>query len=255
MIRQATKFPPSSRAPFELATNAGFRNAEFWLNDQLLVRWRDVVALARDYPMRYAMHFPNRGSLSDELLDNAVQMYRAIDCSALVIHQPMFDKYGQQLLQLDPTMRLAIENHDLSTESQLSDWARRSPWLTLDVEHLWIYTLHDAPLKQLRSCLRKFLQDYGHKLAHVHLPGYLPGQKVHRPQYCSRMMVMRVFSLLQEIEFDGLVVSETAEKFQNAEELQMDTLLYRRWCIEQGINPNANNKICETKSETHASIQ
>ena len=47
--------------------------------------------------------------------------------------------------------------------------------------------------------------------------------------YCSREMVMLVFSLLEEARYDGFVVGELNPEFQNEEELKMDALLYRRW--------------------------
>src|SRR6185437_8983938 len=102
---------------------------------------------------------------------------------------------------------LAVENHRLTPDAFL-DWAQRNPGLTLDVEHLWMYTLRDAPLSNLLAEVRSFLSRFAHKLRHVHLPGYLPGQPEHRPMYCSRDMVLAVFSLLEEVHFTGLIVSE-----------------------------------------------
>ena len=77
--------------------------------------------------------------------------------------------------------------------------------------------------------VRRFLERHRTKLRHVHLPGYLPGYDEHRPQYCSRDMVLGVLSLLSEFEFEGLVVSEVDIAFQKAIDLRMDTLLFDRW--------------------------
>ena len=229
MFRLATKFAPRSQDDFQLAWDAGFRHAEFFLDQALIQESRQITERAKGVAMQYAMHCPNRGELSDADLLSMVEMYHRLNCSALVIHQPMFDLHGGQLLALDPELRLGIENHDLGDEAQLTKWAEESPWLTLDVEHLWIYTVQDGTHKQLMACLERFLGKYADKLVHVHLPGYQPGYKVHRPQYCSRKMVRQTFNLLAQFGFEGLVVSETAKKFQNPEELQMDVLLHQHW--------------------------
>lgn len=229
MFRQATKFAPRSSDPFQLALDAGFESVEFWLGDKLLDEWEDVVELAKSFAFEYALHFPNRGEYSEEQLKNVIQLYRRLACSALVIHQPMFDQYGAELLNLDPTIRLGVENHFLETDAQLEEWAEQSPNLTLDVEHLWLFTRHDSSLKLLLQTVDCLLTKYGEKIIHIHLPGYLPGRKEHRPQYCSRNMVMKVFTMLADYGYEGFVVSETASRFQNEEELMMDRLLFRRW--------------------------
>jgi hypothetical protein len=42
-------------------------------------------------------------------------------------------------------------------------------------------------------------------------------------------MVFPVLSLLAEFGFDGLIVSEADEDFQNANDLRMDALLFDTW--------------------------
>ena len=229
MLRQASKFAPKSASEFQLAYEAGFRNAEFWLSRKLIKRWEDIVALARRFPMRYALHFPNRGKFDTQDLEKSIELYRALNCSAMVIHQPMFERYGQELLGIFPELRLAVENHNLPTDKELQRWAEESPWLTLDVEHLWLFTAGNVNLKTLHAYLDELFANFAHKLAHVHLPGYQPGYEEHRPQYCSREMVLSVFSKLAEIEYEGLIVSETSQQFHNLPELQMDVLLYEYW--------------------------
>lgn len=229
MLRQATKFAPLSDTEFQLAYDAGFRNAEFWLSRDLIQDWKVVAERAARFPLNYALHFPNRGDFSRAELEQVASLYRALNASALVIHQPMFDRFGQQLHEVEPAMRVAIENHNLPTDGDLERWAEESPWLTLDVEHLWIYTAGDDTLEQLLQYVDLLFTNYGSKLAHVHLPGYQPGYEIHRPQYCSRTMVMETFSRLANIGFDGLVVSEVIERYQNLPELTMDVLLYQQW--------------------------
>lgn len=229
MFRQATKFAPRSAEAFLLAQESGYDAVEFWLGEQLIDQWQDVVELARSFPFDYALHFPNRGEFSTSQLENVIQLYHALGCSAMVIHQPMFDTYGAQLESLDSTVRLGIENHFLDTDKKLFEWATRSRYLTLDIEHLWLFTKPDHSLKQVVQTVEYLLSEFGEKLVHIHLPGYLPGQKEHRPQYCSRNLVMKAFTLLAESGYEGMVVSETARRFHNLEELTMDRLLHQRW--------------------------
>src|SRR5436189_5678 len=76
-----------------------------------------------------------------------------------------------------------------------------NPGLALDVEHLWKYTLRDAPLPRLLDEVRRLLDLAGDRLRHVHLPGYLPGQPEHRPLYRAPDMAFPVLSLLREAGF------------------------------------------------------
>lgn len=227
MFRLATKFRPESEA-FERACAAGFRGAEFWLGTEVLADWRNVLATALSFPLYYALHFPSDALLDGVALQRIAQLYQDLDCSAIVIHQADFNAYGPALLTLCPQMRLAVENHALDLAG-FKSWEKESPALTLDVEHLWKYTLADAPLAKLLSFLHAFLQASGHKLQHVHLPGYRPGQPEHQPLHHSPAMVTEVFSLLADYGFDGLVVSEADQPFQNEADLSRDVAAYRQW--------------------------
>jgi hypothetical protein len=199
-----------------------------WLDTAFLADWPTVLRHARYYPNGYALHFPNRGELTPDILAYAVTLYRELHCRSLVIHQPMFDRYHEALLQLEPGLRLAVENHKL-TAPAFSDWAERNPGLALDVEHLWKFTLGNASLGELLAQVRSFLARFRAKLHHVHLTGYWPGLAEHRPLYCAREMVFPVLSLLAEAGFDGLIVSEVNPEYQNPTELRMDMLLFDAW--------------------------
>ena len=227
MIGVATKFKPTA-AKYETAWNAGFRRVELWTDAAVLAAWAELAPLGRSFAVDHALHFPNQLDQTPETLACAVRLYRALDCKAMVIHQPHFDRHAPALRQIGPEVRLAVENHKL-TPAGFRDWAEHNPGLTLDVEHLWKYTLDNAPLDVLLEKMRDFLAEFAGKLYHVHLPGYLPGQPEHRPMYCSRNMVLGVLSLLEEVRFEGLIVSEVDRDFQNIYDLQMDVLLFQRW--------------------------
>lgn len=183
MLKFATKFQPRPIS-FETAYRAGFRHAELWLDAAFLADQPTVLRLARYYPNGYALHFPNRGELTPDLLSHTVALYRALRCHSLVIHQPMFDRHHEALLQREPALRLAVENHKLTPQA-FTDWAERNPGLALDVEHLWRFTLGHAPLGELLAQVSSFLERFGSKLHHVHLTGYWPGLGEHRPLYCT----------------------------------------------------------------------
>lgn len=227
MLKLATKFVPNTTA-FENAHRAGFRNAEIWLDAAVLAGWPTLAAIARAYPMEYVLHFPTKGEQTPETLEHAVELYRALGCRCMVIHQQHIDRQGEALLRLEPKLRLAVENHRLTPE-QFESWAERNPGLNLDVEHLWMFTHRSVPLQTLLEEAKKFLERYHKKLRHIHLPGYVPGADEHRPMYCNRDLIFGMLTLLQEFHFDGLIVGETNPEYQNANELRMDVLLFDSW--------------------------
>jgi sugar phosphate isomerase/epimerase len=240
MLRVATKFIPEPQA-FETAYRAGFRFAELWLGPTVLADHVNVARLAGAYPNGYVLHFPNRLDLTPAMLEQAVELHRSLGCRCMVIHQPMYDRYRDALLRLESTLRLAVENHRLTPEG-LTQWAERNSWLTLDVEHIWMFSMRDAALERLLDWLEAFLARYRGKLLHVHLPGYWPGFEEHRPMYCARDMIFPVFALLAAHGFDGLVVSEVNPQYQNYPELRMDMLLYDAWRDQQQQRPSAGEK-------------
>lgn len=227
MLKLATKFAPEPAA-FEMAHAAGFRYAEIWLDARLLTGWPTIAALARQYPLEYVLHFPNRTDLTYETQEHVAQLYHELGCRCLVIHQPQSDRFQAALLSLEPGMQLAVENHHLDPQS-LEGWAAANCGLALDVEHFWMLTLRNVPLAELLTALRAFLTRWHQKLRHVHLPGYVPGFDEHRPMYCSREMVFAVLSLLEEFRFEGLIVSEVEPEFQTLNDLRMDVLLFETW--------------------------
>lgn len=237
MFQQATKFAPRTSDPFTVALESGFRAVEFWLGASLLEQWQEIEEYAKPFPFDYQLHFPNTTELDQEHLESLARLYRNLDCSAVVIHQPQYDQFAEEVLSIEPRIRLAVENHFLDSNRKLRKWADSHEYLTLDVEHLWLFTKKKSSLKSLLRLVESLLQDYGEKIIHVHLPGYLPGFKEHRPQYCSREMVMKVFTLLADHGYDGFVVSETSSRFQNLEELMMDRLLFQHWQNKRSAKP------------------
>lgn len=232
MLKLATKFAPTEAA-FAQAAEAGFRCAEIWTDPDVLADWRTVAERARRVPLEYVIHLPNRTDLSDATLAQVVELYRALGCRAAVVHEPVMSRHGPRLRELGPELRLGVENHAMVGEA-FEAWAERHEWLTLDVEHLWKFTLRDAPQGVLLDTLHAFLARRIGKLAHLHLPGYLPGQVEHRPMYCSRDLVRGVWDLLAELDYRGFVVSEVARPFQNPYDLRMDRLLFEGWLAESG---------------------
>lgn len=227
MLKLATKFNPDE-AMFCQACDAGFHHAELWTDIPVLADWRAVVERARRYPLEYVVHFPNRKNLADDALENAVALYRELGCGTMVIHQPMHDALAARLQKLCPDISLAIENHELKPDG-LEAWAEQDTDLTLDIEHVWKFTLRDAPLDQLINRLRSLMDTIGPKLRHVHLPGYWPGLGEHRPMYSAREMIFPVLSLLAERNFDGFIVSEVGMEYQTPQDLRMDVLLFELW--------------------------
>jgi len=226
MLKIATKFAPDVPA-FETAWKAGFRFTEFWLSADLLKRAGGIIETAKRYPLAYVPHLPNK-KVTKQTVAQTIQLYRELNCNALVLHQPMMDAWGADFTEQAPEMKLAVENHVLS-EEQFWDWAEKNPGLNLDVEHLWLFTLKGASLDQVSDTLSRFLKKYKQKLNHVHLPGFLPGGPEHRPMYCSREFVFMVWDHLHAAGYENFVVSEVNGDFQTLQDLKMDLLLFERW--------------------------
>lgn len=230
MLQLATKFAPTP-ALFEQALRAGFHAAELWLDERNLADPPGLVRLARHYPLRLAVHCPNTIDRPATTLPALGALARDLLPSCVVIHQSEYDAHARTLLAQEPHLPLGVENGRLSPEG-FQRWAEVNPGLTLDVEHLWKYTLRDGPLPVLLETLADFLERFGRKLRHVHLPGYWPGLAEHRPMYCGREFVFPVLELFQDANFEGLIVSEAGLAYQTANDLRMDVLLFETWRIK-----------------------
>lgn len=227
MLKFATKVAPLHQR-LATAQDAGFSHSEIFLTSKHLETWKNVAAILEKYDMSYGLHFPNRAPLTRKLLKNSVKLYRRLECESMVIHQPMFRLYAQPLLAIDPGLCLAVENHRLNPRN-FQAWAKCHEWLTLDVEHLWKYTLKQAPLPILTTSLKKILQQHGHKIRRVHLPGYEPGAKEHRPISFNPRLGRKVFTALAKNHYQGLVVSETRPAMQTPQFLRQDVKLHKKW--------------------------
>lgn len=226
-LKLATKCSPE-RAGLARAAEAGFHHAELWTDAATLDQWEVAAENCRSVALDYGIHAPNNPELGDDTLVNASRLYRALNCRAMVIHQPVFDRLGSKLLAIDEGLCLAVENHRLSRD-EFRHWATSNRYLTLDVEHLWKFTLRDAPLESLTDALDEFLAEFGGKLRHVHLPGYVPNGHEHRPMSTNPPFARAVWERLAKVGYDGLVVSEISVRFQTTAELRKDVELYEAW--------------------------
>lgn len=227
MLNLATKFRPDPDA-FKLAHQAGFHCAEFFLNREVLERTDEVIATARSFNMKYALHFPNKPDLDVPHLEDCVRLYQAIEASAMVMHPPMMRRYAESLWNIDPNLTLAIETMRVPAD-EIVAWVGQQRMVTLDVEHIWSFTLPGEPLQAFLDLLSTIFETHADCVRHVHMPGYLPGHGEHRPMYTSREFCHGVFDILTAHNFQGLVVSEVDMQFQNAFDLRMDVLLYEGW--------------------------
>lgn len=228
MLQLATKFKPDADEPFRIAVDAGLRAAELWTGPDVLDDWEAIAARARKFDLRYSLHFPTRRDLAERHLDAVVALYRALDCRSMTIHQLEFDRYAPDVTHRSSDVVLAVENSHFSP-AQLRSWAERNRTLTLDAEHVWYLTYPQATLGEAIDACRELLLRYAAKVRHVHLPGYFAGLDEHRPMYCSRDFVFAVLSLLDDVGYDGLVVSEVDVQYQTPNDLRMDALLFDTW--------------------------
>lgn len=227
MLKIATKFLPELSA-FKQAYDAGFRNVEIFLNSAVLERVDDVVRMSHGFDMNYALHFPNKPELDESHLRNCCRLAEELNVTAVVIHEPMFRRYIESLTAIDSNIPLAIENQRVPA-ADLAAWVQERGSVTLDIEHIWMFSLPEATMEQLFALVREVFEAASECIKHIHMPGYLPGQGEHRPMYTSREFCTGVFDILADYDFAGLVVSEVDMQFQNEFELRMDMLLFERW--------------------------
>ncbi len=231
MLKFATRAAPKTKR-LENAYQSGFRFVELPLTAKLVDDWKKVAAIATGYDMRYELHFPNRAPLTRQQLKKIAKLYCHLDCEVMVIHQPMFRLYCQDMAELVPDLCLAVENHRLNKKN-FWRWAENHQWLTLDVEHLWKHTLKQAPLPELHSVLKKFLKKHGSQLRRVHLPGYEPGGREHQPASFNPKLARKVFTALSKIDYQGLVVSEARPSLQKTKFFHRDVAMYETWNQER----------------------
>ena len=227
LLKLATKFAPDE-SMLAMGRDAGYRHAEVWTDAAVLADWRAVAELCARYPLDYVVHFPNREPRDQQALADAVSLCRQLNCRAMVIHQPLFDLLSGRLLALDADLPLAVENHQLSPAE--FEAVLDNPGLTLDVEHLWQYTLEDWPLDELLAAVSSFLERHVPQAAarsHAGLSARCRGRT--GPMHTSPEMVLGVFNLLAEHDYQGFIVSELAEKYQTPQALEADMALFQAW--------------------------
>ena len=227
MLKFATKLAPESDK-CDRAHAAGFHHAEIWLNQDWLSRPTELLELTHRTPLRHVPHFPNHGTLTDAQLATAVSLCEAVGSDVMVIHKPMLRSYGRRLLSLNPSLALAVENGRQRGE-QFRHWAEDHEWLTLDIEHVWKFTLCDGDFGSLLETVDAFLDRHGDQIRHVHLPGYVPGRPEHCPAYHNPALAQAIWSRLADFGYEGFVVSEANVEFQTDTHLRRDVILFDRW--------------------------
>lgn len=231
MFQLATKFSAEAEN-FEKAAMAGYQAAEIYTTPTRLMSWRSLSKIARSFEMDYSLHFPTGdfpagGKISYQTSEEIAALARDLDCSTIVVHEEHLDVAGE-IKFVHPGVRLAVENHFVHF-NDLQNWMGSHDAVALDIEHLWKHTLHDCELNDLLKVTDGLLTKHHDRIQQVHLPGYLPGQAIQKPMYCSREMALAMLTLLDEKNFSGMVVSETDVAYQNEHELQMDVLLFNVW--------------------------
>lgn len=232
MLELATKFKPDGEEPFRIAVEAGYRCAELWTGPDVLADTANVVALCRRFPLRYALHFPTRRDLTPEQLEAVVELYHALDCRSLTIHQLEHDLYADELLRRNAGLVLAVENGSLSS-IELAAWAERNRYLTLDAEHVWMFGHAGDSCAEAVAAVARLLAAHGGKLRHVHLPGHSGGPDEHRPMYEGWDYVRAVLDRLTDVGYSGFVVSEVDQNYQTLEHLARDRALFDAWLDER----------------------
>lgn len=233
MFKHATR-TQASQSAFAPADEAEITNIELQLSEDDLLAWEETAKIAEKGNFNYIVKFPTTLDLSDEALQNCVKLCAVLNTDVLVIHEPMSKKFGQRLVELAPTLKLAVENNRF-TAKRLTEWAETNDALALDVEHFWKFTLEDGDQTKTIELLTQFIRTYAAKIAVVHASGYQPGQQVHRPMYCNRDLTFAALSALADKNFAGFVVSEVADEYMNRRDLVMDRELVASWLEQAAV--------------------
>lgn len=226
MFKHATR-TNANQESFASADEAEITNIELQLTANDLLSWEDTAKIAEKGNFNFVVKFPTTLELTDEQVANCAVLCAALNSPVLVIHEPMFRKYGKQLAEAAPALKLAVENNR-HVPGRLVEWAKNDH-LTLDVEHFWKFTLGDVEETTFLTELATFLREHGSKVCQVHLTGYQPGQPVHRPMYCNREVASSVLTLLAEANYEGFIVSEVSPEYFNRRDLVMDAQLIQAW--------------------------
>lgn len=252
MFSLSTKFSPEA-TNFEKAVFAGYSSAELYTTPTRLMSWRSLSKIARSFELNYALHFPTVGKILHQTAEDMACLARDLNCNIVVVHKEHLD-VAREIKFMAPEIQLAVENHFIHF-NDLGNWLRTCSAATLDIEHLWKFTLHDCELSALLPVVKQLLHEHGDKIKHIHLPGYLPGQAEHKPMYCSRDMVLGVFDILYAEDYEGMVVSELNVPFQNEFELKMDRLLFESWQAKQPVpacfTDTADNAFFSSESQLY----
>ena len=226
-LQLATKLRPTSVA-LDLAGDVGFREFELWTNEDVLLAAKQVATVCNRPSHRYAVHFPNHAPLRDDAIDGLRLLCDRLWVKAVIMHQPMFDLYGDTVQRENPQVRIGVENGDLDVVS-FQRWARENEFLTFDVEHLWKFTLRDAADEIFLTVVDQFLAECADRIVHVHFPGYAIGTDTHRPIYLAGRTGHEVLTLLDRHGYTGFVVSELDSAWQTTTQIRADYDYYHEW--------------------------
>lgn len=227
-FKLATKFAPRS-GKIRRASKAGFEAAEIRLKKKRLENVEKVIEAISGYDFRFAPHFPNKGRLEKSHLEAFVHLYQELNSEVAVIHPPMLKAYGASLQSIaSGSLVLAVEN-GREQGHRLEKWAAENEFLTLDIEHLWKYALADSSFRHFQDFLDHFIDKFGSKIRHIHMPGYHPGSEEHRPAYLNPELSRSVWRKLSRMNFKGLAVSELDVNYQTTTHLKKDAALFLQW--------------------------
>lgn len=201
---------------------AGITAVELYVNHNWLHEIKTIKQICRKFSFRYAVHAPNDGYEPDllaELVDD-------IKAEVVVFHDIFWEDEWEYIIKVfkDINTKLCIEN--ITSVHETSKLMRRFGLKRcLDIEHLQ------------RECAGIFEEEFIQIMSqssHVHLTGYLYGSNLwHSHIHHSPEHNIRLFNLLENAGYSGLVVSEAKTSYQTLSEFEMLSKFCQKWKEEK----------------------
>ena len=189
-----------------LVADAGFAGVELYTNRHIIAAGDRVIKLCRNFKLRYAVHGPN----DDCRVEDLVNFIRKFRPEVLILHNLYWDDEWEYLYKKTkglPT-KVCLENTFSITEP-VRFMRRYGFRMCTDLEHLQV---------EAAGLFGEVFLDILKQAGHVHITGYRYGKtEWHTPAYFNPGHTLKLFRLIKNSGYSGLLVSEAGVKYQTKE--------------------------------------
>lgn len=197
---------------------ARLKAVELYVSEEILSNISRIISLCKIFPLRYAVHAPNKSTCFGEL----AALVNGLGVETVVFHNNYWEDEWTVIVEWfkNSSARLCIENTYCGNEP-IRFMRRYGLGSCLDLEHL---QLECAGVYEegFVSCMSE--------ASHVHLSGYRHGSSLwhthihHSPKHNRYML-----DLLKRANYSGFVVSEAKTSLQTYAEFKKLRQFYEDW--------------------------